>query len=243
MNAQTAVRNQESRSAEAMQSSYQLATCGRSVHESQSKKYRLMLFTDSFIHGGTERQLVEVLRQIDRNRYDVMVGCLKKRGPFLDEVEALGVPIIEFPIKSLHGLTTLREFLKLVRFLIDEKVDLVHTFDFYSNAFAIPGARISRVPVVLASLREIVSQRRLSHRWISRFSCRAAHFVIANSEAAAKPIFGNKRPERRLEIIRNGIQIERYPGDATRSEMRSSLGISQDALVVGVLACPQQTSC
>src|SRR5689334_23021715 len=153
---------------------------------SERKKCRLMLFTDSFIHGGTERQLVEVLHQIDRSRYDTIVGCLKKRGPFLPEVESLDIPIVEFPIRSLHDLTTLREVRKLVFFLKENKVDVVHSFDFYSNAFAAPAARFSRIPVVITSLREIVSQRRLSHRWISRLAARAAHCVVANSQAAAK---------------------------------------------------------
>src|SRR5882762_10092209 len=76
---------------------------------------RVLLFTDSFLHGGTERQFVRLVRNLDRSRYDVRVGYLQRRGPMLAEVEALGIPMTEFPINSLYNYRAAKLFVRLVR--------------------------------------------------------------------------------------------------------------------------------
>src|ERR1700747_1341522 len=111
---------------------------------------RVMLFTDSFNRGGTERQFVETLRLLDRQKYEIIVGCLDKRGPFLGDVESFGFQIVEFPIRSFCKKDTVRLFWRLVRFLGNNRIAIVHAFDFYTVVFAVPAARLARVPVVLA---------------------------------------------------------------------------------------------
>ena len=69
-----------------------------------SRRPRLMLLTDSFRHGGTEGQFVEAVRLLQRDKYDVTVGCLQREGPLLDQMTALGIPLLEFPLNSLHNL-------------------------------------------------------------------------------------------------------------------------------------------
>src|SRR5713226_6562998 len=98
------------------------------VRGSEARRIRVMLFTDSFIHGGTERQFVAALQLLDRERFDLRVGCLKRCGPFLPQVEALGVPIHEFPVTSLYGWSTCGLLRGLVRLLREERIELVHTF-------------------------------------------------------------------------------------------------------------------
>ncbi len=194
---------------------------------------RLMLFTDSFVHGGSERQFVQTLRHLDRTKYDIKVGCLKKRGPFLAEVESLGLPVIEFPITSLRQIRTVREFKRLIQFLRAERIELLHSFEYYSNAFAVPAARLAGVAAVASrrSLRDTVPLP-----WVSRLTCAFAHGIVANSRTAAT-VFGLREwALERVTFIPNSVDAADYETSVPTAELRGLLGLPKDCLLVGMLS-------
>ena len=198
---------------------------------------RVMLFTDSFIHGGTERQLVETLRLLDRSKYDLQVGCLKRRGPFLADVQALGIPVTEFPITSLANRSTFTWMRKLVHFLREEKIDLVHSFDYYTNLFAIPAARWAGVPVVIASRRNLAHNRSTFERAALGGACRLADGIVANSRVAAGVATGGADADSaKVAVIYNAINPGDFRTAAYNPELRTELNLPVTAMIVGVLA-------
>jgi glycosyltransferase involved in cell wall biosynthesis len=201
------------------------------------RKPRLMLFTDSFRHGGTERQFVRALQNLDRGKYDLLAGCLRREGPFLAEVQALGIPIVEFAITSLHSFSTLRWFAKLVSFLRREQVDLLHAFDFYTDIFAVPAARCAGVSAVLASRRNLAHHRSAPEIWALRVACALADEVVANSRAAASRVIGIRDSANgTVKVIYNGLNPLEYRLAAPREEIRERLQIAAGLLYVGVVA-------
>src|ERR1700693_2257168 len=196
-----------------------------------------MLFTDSFFPGGTERQVVATLRLLDRSKYDLVVGCLKQRGPFLDDVEAMGIPIREFPITSLANRNTVVLMRKLVRFLRDEKIDLVHTFDCYTDLFAVPAARLARVPVVIASRRDPLYNRTALERAALGAVCWMAHGIVANSaDAAGVASGGANASSPKVLVLHNAVTPGDYRSTPYNPELRSALNLPVAATLVGVLA-------
>ena len=212
---------------------------GRREHWGTFNSYRrprLLLFTDSFLHGGTERQFVRLVRNLDQSRYDIRVGCLQRRGPLLAEVESLGIPITEFPINSLYNFRTARLFIRLVRFLRRERIDILHAFDFYTDVFAVLAARIAGVPVVLASRRELLDLRSPWQRRAVRFACQLATGVVVNSRAAGADLLDSGTSEgKRVHLIPNCIDFLRFLPSMPRNEVRSTLGIGADSPLIGTL--------
>jgi len=209
------------------------------------RKPRVMLFTDSFVYGGTERQLVQVLRHLDRGKYDLQVGCLKRKGPFLADVEALGIPIAEFPLNSLYNLRAARWFWQLVRFLRRQRIDILHAFDFYTSVFAVPAARLAGVPVILASRRETADDRTPWQRRAIRIACQLATHIVANSRAAGTRLPGLRDGEsKKVTIVPNGINLDEF--DPTSAEpVQKQLGLVAGAPVVGTVAAlrPEKDLC
>lgn len=195
-----------------------------------------MLFTDSFIHGGTERQLVAALQLLDRRRFEIRVGCLQRRGPFLPQVEALGLPIHEFPITSLYGRSTLIQLRRLIRLLREEKTELVHAFDFYTNIFAGMAARLAGVPALLISRREMAVDRRVLQQAAIRFSAFLAHGIVANSRAAGMRLTGRAGAvPGRLAVIPNCIDPAPFRLEMAPKRAAASLGLPASAMRIGLL--------
>jgi L-malate glycosyltransferase len=195
-----------------------------------------MLFTDSFMRGGTERQFVRLVRGIDRNQYDIVIGCLQRCGPLLSEVESLDVSIVEFPIDSLYNLRAAKLFVELVRFLYREQIHIVHAFDFYTSVFAVPAARLAGVPVVLASRRELLNLRTPWQQRATRIACRLATGVVVNSRAVEHDLAGLESGSRRkIDVLPNCIDLEEFESKLSSVEIRRDLGLSPRSILIGAL--------
>ncbi len=161
--------------------------------------------TNSLETGGTERQFAALAAALDRDAFAVSLGCLKREGTFLENLDGL----IEFsPGGSLLKWGSQRARLALARHLRDQRIALAHSFDFYSNLMLIPAARIARVPVVMGSFRQLgdlltpmqFRAQNMIFRWCDR--------VICNSEAAAACLRSAGLPPQELTVIPNGLTDE-----------------------------------
>jgi hypothetical protein len=54
--------------------------------------------------GGSERQMAEIAKALDRSRFDPRVGCFRPAGLRADDLRAAGVPIVHFPVPSLASV-------------------------------------------------------------------------------------------------------------------------------------------
>ena len=170
----------------------------------------------SFDAGGTERQMIELIRRIDRNRFDLHVACFRREGQWLPRVEASGVPIDAFPLGSLTSPRTLRQLHAFSRWCRRHRLQVLQTCDIYGNIFALTGAAVAHVPVRIGSRRGIVSPTgRRSLLTLQRQAYRAAHRVVANSVAAGDALVAEGISRKKVVVIPNGIDLEPFDGPRT----------------------------
>jgi L-malate glycosyltransferase len=193
---------------------------------------KLMLFTDGFACGGTERQFLEVVTNLDRSKYDIIIGCIRRSGPLLCVAERLSLPIVDFPLQSLHQLHTLRQFCAVRRFVKSQRVDLFHAFGFVSDIFAVPAAVAAKVPVTISSVRLLPASRPKLSQWLLRMCCGLADAVFCNSSSAAAMMSGQKK----IYLVRNVIDVSTFQVTTPVSTLRNKLGLSPNAMLVGVVA-------
>lgn len=169
---------------------------------SKSDVPSIFLMTDSFDTGGSERQFAALARSLDPALFNVRVGCLQKRGGFLQGLNHA----IEFsPGGNLYGVRSLRARLRLARFLNQSRTVIAHAFDFYTNLMLVPAARLARVPVVIGSQRQLgdlLSPAKFRaqlavFRWCDR--------VVCNSRAASDRLIECGISSDRVVVIGNGL--------------------------------------
>ena len=168
-----------------------------------------------------------MVNAIDREKFSVSVGCLKKRGALISEVEELQ----EFPAGGrLFGLRSLRARWALSRFLQQKKVAVAQSFDFYSNLMLIPAARLAGVPVIVGSHRQLGDL--LTPR---QFQAQKAAFqfcdrVVCNSQAAARCLEEKGIRKQKLAVIPNGLTEELFAAPA------APLPREQGVIRIGMIA-------
>lgn len=161
--------------------------------------------------GGSERQLAEIVRSLDRNRFEPHVGCFHPQGIRGDELRRAGVPVARFGVRSFRSLSVLAGALELGRYLERRRIELVHSFDAPMNLFAAPVARLFRAPVVVTSQR---AHRHLTPglpRHLLRLTDQIADAVVVNCEAIRRHLVEDeKTPARKIRLCYNGIDTGQF---------------------------------
>jgi glycosyltransferase involved in cell wall biosynthesis len=197
---------------------------------------RLLKFVAVFGFGGTERQFTNLARRLDRARFDPRFGCMMRWGHLLAEIEAQRIPVSEYRVRSLWKPPALWRQLELAADMRRARIEIVHSYNFYANVFAVPAARLAGVPVVIASIRDAGIYLTPAQRRVQRLVTRLADCVLVNAESIREWLIGDGYRPEKIRIIRNGIDLSRFETAKSRAGIRNELGLPPDAPLVVTLA-------
>lgn len=196
--------------------------------------------------GGTELHLASVAAELVSRGWNVSIYSLAGEGPLARSLAESGVNIICPPIKRDGQPAPM--IVRFVRFaivsghlltvLVRRRFAIVHCF--------LPMAYLTTAPLTfLAGIRiRVMSRRSLNHyqgkypllRSLERRLHGHMTAILGNSRRVLGDLLEEGVDEQRLGLIYNGVDLKRVAAKATRSETRSALGISADALVMIVVA-------
>jgi glycosyltransferase involved in cell wall biosynthesis len=167
----------------------------------------IAFFMTSFEPGGTERQMIELVRRLDRERWAVHVATFRGQGSWFPRVAAVADSIAEFPVTTFRSARTLKHLAAFARWCRATRISVVHTTELYSNIFGLPGAALAGVPVRIGNRREINPDKSAAQIAMQRGAYAAAHVVVANSRAAADRLRVERVPARKIRVIANGLDV------------------------------------
>lgn len=172
----------------------------------------LFMMTNTLETGGGERQYMTLAKSLKAGSLQVRLGCLRNYGAFSEGLDG----IVEFPPGgSLFKLRAQRARLKLGRYLRANRVAIAHSFDFYSNLMMIPSARLSGVPIVVGSQRQLGDLISPFRNRVQNALFRWCDRVVCNSQAAASRLLRAGVKTERTVVIPNALPAaafaESYP--------------------------------
>lgn len=190
---------------------------------------------DSFEQGGSERQALQLVRQLhESGRCNVRLACLQNKGSLRAEADRLGLgEIPEYPLTSFYDRNFVTQLRRLARFLKENEIDVIHTHDFYTNIFGMTAAAMARVPARVAYKGETGGFRTPAQKRLERGAFRFAHRVVANSDAVRKQLIREGVPAEKVVRHYNGLDLKRVAvrSGAARDEILAMLGLPDRRLV------------
>lgn len=201
-----------------------------------SDRVKLLKFVGLFAIGGTERQVINLVRSIDSSRFDAHLACFNRCGQLSKEIETLAIPISEYRINCLYNYQTIRQQIRFAGFLKRNRIQVVHSYGFYSTVFAVPAARLARVPVVVASIRDMGELLTPLQKRAQKAVCRLADSVLVNAEAVREWLLGQGYNESKIQVIRNGIALDSAERRDGGKRLRRELGLPPHTPVVAMLS-------
>ena len=195
----------------------------------------LHIITDTNI-GGAGKLLIAVLKNIDRERFDVAVAVPSGSAliPLIEETGTRVVPT-EYGRDKSFERAAVRELCRVIK---TEKPDVVHTHASRSGRIAAKkcGVRLrfmTRHCVFDTWQRYARFPRKQIFGALSNYL--TTHYV-ATAEAAKRQLVDMGCDERKITVIQNGSEKLREITPDEKNALRDSLGIPRDAFVVGIAA-------
>ena len=194
---------------------------------------------DTMRVGGTELNAVRTAERLDRKRFDLRIVCLDDQGPLADRYRAMDIPVVMMPLTSLYGRSMLTSGRRFARYLRDERIQIVHAHDMYTNIFATPWARLARTPVIITSRRWWHSLPNRKLQMGNRAAFRMSDAVLANSPQVARSVAEREGVvEDRIWHVTNFVDDAAFTPlpNEQRVATRVRWGIPPGAVVVGCVA-------
>lgn len=203
------------------------------------KKLNVCLLVNDLRFGGAERQLVELAKGLDKERFRALVVTLYPGEPLESDLYAqTGVELVSLERKGKWDFGAVGRLSSLLR---ERDVHVIQPFLTPATAFGLSAGIIVGTPVKVVTERCGVRNNTSFGNKLYRFAedrlTRFADAVVANSEAGRDYVASRGIKSEKTQVIYNGVASERttcLPEE--RSAVRQSLGIRADEPVVGIVA-------
>lgn len=198
-------------------------------------KIRIVYIIDRLEIGGTEKQLLELIHHLDRERFAPMLVCLKDAGTY--DVAEIPCQQKVLNVRKLKSLTGILALLRFSCWLRNNHVDIVQTYFFDSTVFGVCSAKLARVKKIITCRRDLGFWYTPRLLRVLRFLNRFTDTVLVNSRAIKSNVVEKEkcRPNK-IRVIYNGINLAHFsPDPGAPQRVKAEYGIKEEK-VVGTVA-------
>jgi glycosyltransferase involved in cell wall biosynthesis len=197
-------------------------------------KKKLLIIIDELEPGGAERVIVDYAKNLSREKYKITVCCLVRGGILAEEIKKLNIPVVILGKKSRYDVSIIA---KLVRLMLRERPDIVHTHKFTGNTWGAFAALLTGVPKIFCSEHNVDTWKGNLEFMIDRIrACFISRDIAVSNEVYE---FYRKKvriPVNKLITIHNGIDPGAFSFSIDRDRKIKELGISNGKPIVANIA-------
>ena len=202
-------------------------------------RIRIAYFIDHLKVGGAQRHLIDLVRGLDRDRFDPQVWLLRRDGHLVDEIEALEIPVQTVGVRNrLIEANSAWILGRVSRQLRRDRVKIVHTYLSDANVVGAVASMVARIPILLVSKRSLDRYAKRSQRWTHYIVNCLSDRVVANAQAIKDFVVRHEGcPVEKIVVIPNGIKKGATPllSNGQARAMRQSLGLGPSEHIVGTI--------
>lgn len=189
----------------------------------ERSRTRVLVVSDEMEVGGSQRQIVHLLRGLDRTRWDAELLYFRQRSFLVDEVRAAGLAIHELPKR--HRVDG-RFMWRLLMLLRRGRYDIVHCYSLTAELWVRALLPLLPACTFIASVRGLCLHHTPAQWRQKRWIVRRADAVIANARAGAAVTAARAHlPRERVSVVPNGVTLPPPLDPAQRTQLCASLAL------------------
>ncbi len=194
---------------------------------------RILIVVSNLEYGGAQRQIVELVNNLDASRYAVHIASLSDYVPLATQI-AQDIPVHVIKKQSRFDFTTVFKLRTLISRL---DIQIVHSYLFDAEIAARLAALLSfRGIKVIGGERNTdytLKKVQLFAYWLTKH---LFDLIVANSHngAAFNQRYLNQPPHK-YRVVYNGVNTERFK-PVPQAAARDAIGIDTNVQLIGVFA-------
>lgn len=203
------------------------------------KKY-ILEFATYAGSGGTQQEILKLVRHISLDKYVVCVCVLLRHGLLNEEASKLHIENISFNMRGYWDLTAWWKFYKFAK---SRHIDLMRTYGLKAHIIGrIVGKLFLRIPVIITSIHSTDPWKKWYHILLGRLTSGLTDLYISNSEAGRLATHRREHiPLSKIITIPNGINLSDYAAYHARIHeisitYKQQFGLIPKTPVIGIVA-------
>ena len=201
-----------------------IAALDRGTH-----RLRVLHVIQNLNYGGMERLLADIVRGIDRSRFEAHVLALQYLGRFAEGLDKVAQLHLAEPMSRWSMLRPE----SLARTIERIAPDVVHSHSgvWYKTSLA---ARMVGVTRTIHTEHGRPKPDPFAHRVLDSIAARRTDVVVAVSDRLGQELVRSRvAPARRLRVVHNGVDTDLFLPRPDDGALRGELGLSPDVPIIG----------
>ncbi len=175
--------------------------------------------------GGAERMLLKTLPRLKNENFII---SLTSNDAFGKRIEEAGIKVYYLGLKKLNLLSAILRFRKILK---KEKPNLLNCYLIHSNIFGRIFGKLFSVKKIICSVRN----KHINRRFLNFLDRRTSFLVdlyTPNSYVLVPFLTEHQKiKEKKIKVIENGIELEKFDFDIDKEKKKKELGIEKEFVV------------
>lgn len=200
-------------------------------------KTKVLIVISNMEFGGAQRQVIELVNNIDQTRFEIHVCSLSEYVPLADQMNK-DTPLHIIHKKAKFDFSVVFKLAKLVR---QYKFNVIHSYLFDAEIAARLAGKLSCTDIkIIGSERNTNYTLKPIQKKAYKLTKHLVSDIIANSQSGAKfNASQTGQPSHKYHVVYNGVDTKRFkPQD--KLKIRRVLGIDPDCKLIGMFASFKQ---
>ncbi len=200
-----------------------------------SGKIAVALMSDTVgLDAGTERQVVETAKRLDKDRFDVHVVCLEDS----PQLRGLASPVhtVVFPTSSVNSLQGLHQVSQFRKYAAQHRLQILHGYMNKTSLFAVLSAVGTDRIAITSRLNTGYWYTPQLRRMFRAMNLRADGIMANSLEAKRIAVETEQLDPDRVRVVYQGVDMTRFSRGLGDPSAADKLGLPRNARVVGIVA-------
>lgn len=194
-------------------------------------KIKICFFLGSLNIGGTEKNVVNILKNINRERFEPKLCCFFFSGPFEQEIKHLNIPIL---ICNYRNLFDIRLYFRIIKFF--RSSDILHCFGYPTIYSGVIFGRLAGVKKIIVAIQDRDVWKKWYHVFLDKLIRPFVDLYIADGKGTMDFAVSQQGIDsEKIITIYDGADIEALKPQRTKEEIRYEFGIPSEVPIVSVI--------
>ncbi|MBW2991791.1 glycosyltransferase [Candidatus Woesearchaeota archaeon] len=197
-----------------------------------------ILFVIDRLNEGAGRVVYDIVKKLDKKKFEPVVASVYKGGNLADIFNKLGVKIICLSKKKGAGFGL---FFRLRKLIKKEKINIVHTHNVDAYEYGILAAKLAGVKDIIHTAhgksvkigRFRRSRESIYHKFVSSFLDR---YIVVSKDLGRYVVKNWCSGRKKIKLIYNGIDANEYKKIKVSKDFLYGLGVRKNDKVIGIVA-------
>lgn len=203
-------------------------------------KTRILFISHTSKLGGGEHSLLNIIREIDKQKFEIFVICPVDKGDFVDKIKKIGdihlyyVKQPEINNSPIILKSVIEANFKIIKIIKDNKIDIVHANSTRATLYSIFASKYTKTYHITHIRSFNFGSNKLENLIVSKI-LKLSDKIIAVSDTIKNELLElGSFSDNKIKRIYNGINIHKFE-NSNKNKLHDDFGLKNSDILIGIV--------